>query len=128
MLGISGGLENLLILAAAGVIGAIILGTGKAAMNLMRTRQTKRRQVDTDQRTLSEFFFGVAADQRTRTPGREGWCVKVDRTLAELTTGLNQVIAEITPDHNGRSNLHGIAERTAEALGVEMPPPEEPHK
>lgn len=127
MLAISSGIEQFLILALAGIIGAAVLGAGRAVMGLIRTRQTKQRQNTEDQRTLSEFFFGVEADPRTRTPGREGWCVKVDRSLEQLTTGLSQVISELIPDGNGRQNLRGITERTAETLGVEMPPPEEEH-
>lgn len=126
MFAISGGFEEFIILAAAGVIGAVVLGAGRAVMGLVRSRQTRQRQNVEDQRTLSEFFFGVEADPRTRTPGREGWCVKVDRSLEQLASGLQEVISQITPDHNGRHNLHGVVERTAEAVGVELPPAEEP--
>ncbi len=126
MFAITGGWEEFVILVGAGIIGAIVLGTGRAVMGLVRSNQTKKRASELDQIRLSEFLFGVERDPRTGTPGREGWTVRVDKTLAELAKGLRQVIDEITPDHNGRHNLRGIVERGAEAAGAKIPPPLKP--
>lgn len=127
MFAISAGTETLLIYVAAAVIGAAILGIGKAVMGLVRTRQLKARNTEFDQRTLTEFFFDIDRDPRTGTPARQGWTTKVDKTLDILTKGqnqttrmLNEVLREIKPDGNGGHNLRGIMERQAEAVGIEV--------
>ena len=119
----STGLGTICILAIASVLTAVVLGMGKAVKDLMRSKQKERREEALDQLRLSEFLFGVPRDARTGTPGREGWTVTVDKSLAALTSGLNEVLSELKEDGNGRHNFRGIAERTAEALGVDLPTP-----
>ena len=126
MFAISSGIENLLIISAAGVLGAIILGIGRAVMKVLQTRQARSRNDDFDQRTLSEFFFDTPRDQRTGAPAKEGWTTKVDRTLEQLAQGqtrqaglLNEVLREIKPDGNGGHNFRGVVERAAAAADVE---------
>ncbi len=118
----STGLGTVCILAGATIIATIILGIGKAVKDLVRSKQKERREEALDQMRLSEFLFGVERDPRTGTPGRVGWAVTVDKSLEALTHGLNEVLSELKEDGNGRHNFRGIAERTAEALGVDLPP------
>ena len=120
MLALSSSLNEFLVLGGASLGVAIILGIGRAGMKFMQKRQTQRRQGDVSQRILTEFLFDVPPDPVTRTPGRKGWTTKVDESLAELHSSLNEVLAEVKPDHNGRHNLRGTVERTAEAAGVEV--------
>ena len=113
-------LSQFLILAGAGVIGAIILGIGRSGMKFIQKNQTKKRQGDNSQRILTEFLFDVDPDPVTHTPGRKGWTTLVNEQLSSLEHGLREVLAEVKPDHNGRHNLRGTVERTAEAAGVEV--------
>ncbi len=122
MLAISSTLSEFFVLCGAGVIGAVILGLGRAVMGLVRTTQTKKRAAETDQATMSEFLFGTPRDPRTGMPAREGWTRRVDKALETLASGLEEVLSEIKPDRNGRHNLRGIVERGAEAAGATLPP------
>ena len=121
------GVEVVLIYAAAAVLGAVILGVGRALMKLIQSRQADKRADEADDRTLKEFFFGLEKDVRTGTPAREGWTVTVDRCLAALTRGqettqtmatetrhlVDKILYELTP--NGGSNMRGAIDRLDEA-------------
>lgn len=127
LVGLSADIHSIFALAGATVLGAFILGAGKAVMGLIRSSQTKKRNEESDQRILTEFFFDTPADPRTRTPGKEGWTTKVDATLVSLKAGqqqtqnlLNEVLGELRPDGNGGHNLRGVVERGAEAAGAEV--------
>lgn len=116
-------LWSILAYAAAAVLGAIILGVGKAAMNLVRKRQAEHRQDDADQQTLISFLFDTPSDPRTRTPLRKGWTTKVDETLLRLTQAQEQttrlvreVLAELKPDGNGGHNFRGKVDKIEETL------------
>jgi hypothetical protein len=123
----SSGAGTIVVLAVATILATAILGMGRAMMSLVRNRQKKNRDDEADQRTLSEFLFGTERDPRTGTPGKVGWTVTVDESLASLRQGqvhtirlLNDALAELLPDNNGRHNLRGTLEKTAEAAGVEI--------
>ena len=125
MLALSSGLSQLFVLAGAGILGAIVLGIGRAVMGLMRTRQTTQRQEEFDQRTLAEFFFDTERDSRTGAPPKEGWTTTVNRTLAELKRSqdhtakiVNEILYELKP--NGGGNFRGLVERGVEAAGAEV--------
>ena len=118
MLALTEGWQQFLILAAAGVVGAFVLGIGRAGMGLMRTKQTQARQEEADQRILTEFFFDTPRDPRTGTPAKIGWTTKVDACLKELTDGqarieraVHQTLSEVVPDGNGGHNLRGGIDR-----------------
>ncbi len=119
MLAISTGLSQFLILAGAGIVGAVILGIGRAGMGLMKTRQTQTRQDEFDQRTLTEFFFDTPRDSRTGAPAKIGWTTKVDGQLDRLSKSqtetqrvLNEILYEVKP--NGGGNLRGAVDRVAD--------------
>lgn len=122
MLALTQNWSQFLVLAGAGVIGAIILGSGKALMELVRTRQTKDRADEEAERNLTSFFFDQPRDPRTGTPATTGWTTKVDRALSDLAKGLREVLDEVTEDRNGDHNLRGIVKRGAEAAGADLPP------
>lgn len=112
MLAITEGWVQFFILAGAGVIGAVVLGLGRAVMGLMRTRQAKVRADESDARNLSVFFFDQPRDERTGTPATIGWTTKVDASLDQLTKSqahttkvLNEILYEVKP--NGGGNLRG---------------------
>ena len=126
MLAITSGWSEFLILAAAGVVGAFVLGIGRAGMGLMRTKQTQARQDEADQRILTEFFFDTPRDPRTGTPAKEGWTTKVDRSLKQLADSQARIeravhltLSEVVPDSNGGHNLRGAVDRS-EANAEEM--------
>lgn len=113
------GLETVIIYVAAAVLGAVILGIGRATMNLIRSRQARKRSEETDNKTLTDFFFGTERDPRTRTPAREGWTTKVDRQLEQLrktqhqtSNAVQQILYELQP--NGGSNFRGAVERVTD--------------
>jgi hypothetical protein len=129
----SGGVTVLittLALCAAGLIGWI----ARAFMNLVKTRQSKARDDERAERTLSAFLFDQERDPRTGTPATTGWTTRVDQTLSVLTSGqarteaaqvrteraVHQILEELRPDGNGGHNLRGLVERSAEAAGVEV--------
>lgn len=125
MFAISSGTETLVIYVAAAVIGAVILGFGRAVMKFIQNRQTSLRQGEWDQRTLSEFFFDRDRDPRTGTPAKEGWTTTVNKALAQLAASqertnamVNKILYEITP--NGGHNLRGGIDRMAEAAATEI--------
>ena len=114
-----------LILAGAGVVGAFILGIGRAGMGLVRTRQAKVRADESDARNLSTFFFDQPRDSRTGTPATVGWTTKVDATLDQLTKSqahttkiLNEILYEVKP--NGGGNLRGAVDVAAQAATDEV--------
>jgi len=124
-----GGFETFVILAAATVIAALVLGAGKAMMNLVRTRQTKRRKdVDEAQAAIThfgQFFFDQPRDERTGTPATIGWTTTVDRRLKEMKASqdaikhsVNQILYEIKP--NGGKNLRGLIENGMSAASTEV--------
>ena len=120
MLAISSSLTEFFVLAAAGIVGAIVLAAGRAMMGLVRTRQTKQRADEKDQDKLSTFFFDQPRDPRTGTPGTEGWTTKVDRTLKELKDSqlriekaVHLTLNEVVQDGNGGHNLRGAVDRIA---------------
>ncbi len=127
MLAPTEGWQQFLILAGAGVVGAFVLGIGRAGMGLMRTKQTQARQEEADQRILTEFFFDTPRDPRTGTPAKIGWTTKVDACLKELTDGqarieraVHQTLSEVVPDANGGHNLRGAVDRAAQANADEV--------
>ena len=125
MLALTEGWQQFLILAAAGVVGAFVLGIGRAGMGLMRTRQTKQREDEVAERDLSKFFFDQPRNERTGTPATTGWTTTVNLTLAELKVSqtkmektVNQILYELTP--NGGHNFRGVVERSAAAASAEV--------
>ena len=132
MLAISSGLQTFLILAAATVIATVIIGFGRAVVGYVKLKQTKAREDEFDQRTLSEFFFDTDRDPRTGTPAKEGWTTKVDRTLQQLAAGqatlaaaqaetakaVHEILYEVKP--NGGGNLRGGVDRIEQAATTEV--------
>ena len=125
MWGVSGGLSELIILTVSAIAGAAILGFGKAVMSLMRTRQTKQRMENDDERTRQRFFFDQPADPRTGTPATTGWTTTVNATLRELAAGqtdtakkVDQILYELMP--NGGGNFRGMVEKNAAAAQKEV--------
>ena len=83
---------EILVYAIAAAAGALLVAIGRAAMNLVKKRQTERRETTEDQQNLAEFLFGIPHDARTGTPAREGWTSRVDRILGQLSTGQAQTM------------------------------------
>jgi hypothetical protein len=126
VLAISSGLQTFIVLAAATVIATLIIGFGRAAVAYVKLRQTKAREDEFDQRTLSEFFFDTERDPRTGTPAKEGWTTKVDRALTDLAAGQRRIeqavhltLSEVQPDGNGGHNFRGVAEKAFKASSDE---------
>ena len=113
------------ILAGAGIVGAIVLGLGKAVMGLVRTRQTKAREDDVAEQKLSSFLFDQPRDPRTGAPATIGWTTSVDKALADLAAGqtrttsiVNEILYELKP--NGGGNFRGIVESGVDAANAEV--------
>ena len=125
MLALTEGWSQFIVLAGAGVIGAIVLGIGRALMGLVRTRQTKQREDEAAEQNLSQYFFDQPRNERTGTPATIGWTTTVDLTLKELRLAqehtnkvVNQILYEITP--NGGKNFRGLVERGVDAASAEV--------
>lgn len=127
MLALSSSWTEFLVLAAAGVVGAIILGMGKAVMGLVKSRQSKARSDESDQLNLGRFFFDQPRDTRTGTPPTVGWTTRVDAALESLARSqesltraqdrtaktVNEILYEVK--QNGGGNLRGAIDRVADA-------------
>jgi len=125
VLGLTGGTETLIIYIAAAVIGAAILGLGRAFMKALQKRQTDARQAEDDKRILSYFLFDQPRDPSTGTPAKQGWTTTVDIKLESLTKSqermdkmLGEILYELKP--NGGGNFRGAVERNAVAARAEV--------
>lgn len=86
-------------------VGGFVLAMGLA----FAKTYGKHRQDARDAQGLREFFFDTPANDRTGVPAKKGWTTKVDETL-------NEILAELKPDHNGGHNLRGAVDRTAKKV------------
>ena len=126
------GASEVLIFAAAAVLAGLVGWIAKATMSLIKSRQSKQRDDERAEHTLSQFFFDQERDPRTGTPATVGWTSRVDQTLGILTAGqsrteaaqrriehtVQEIAYELKP--NGGGNLRAIVEMGAQAAGVEV--------
>ncbi len=106
----STGFGTICILAIASIVTAIILGTGKMVMGIVRTRQARAKAEESGLSNFGKYFFDQPRDEQTGTPATVGWTTKVDATLEQLTKSqahttkiLNEILYEVKP--NGGGNL-----------------------
>ncbi len=119
MFAITAAWSEFLVLAGAGIVGAIILGLGRTVMGLVRTRQAKVRADESDARNLSVFFFDQPRDERTGTPATIGWTTKIDAALDRLTRSqehttqvVNKILYQV--EKNGGGNMRGAIDEIRE--------------